>query len=501
MQHEQRQFVRLRAGRARAGGNDLAELKPGRVLGYALDVVRVIVLAVDEDDLLGPAGDVEVAIDHHAEIARVQPAVGADHFGVDVRRLVVARRHVRPADQQVADGAVRERAPIGGGDADLGARNRLAHRHQRQRILTVRRHRTGRRADAERMAVEGPRPIAGLRRREALCERRFGQAVDGEHRRLAQAVRLHARHELVAEVHRDRFGTVVDQADFGQVGVGEGTLTEHLEVMAVAEVRRARDRRAVAAGEGRPQQRPPDEQIRRHVIDLHAVAEHEQVKADQAHVVGERHPAQRDILRREARYAAGARAVGEDVAVGQDDALRLARRARRELDEGDVVGAGPDDAPGAADVVEFVNEEGAGLQRIEGGALADAGGERLQPVEVLAVRVQVRGAELARDAQELVPVLVADADRERHRHDAAGNGGPVAVQELLVVVQEDDQLVAASRSHALQVIEDARGALVELGVFDDPLLVLALEIMHGAWHAPVALESLGQGLVLHAELG
>ncbi len=57
-------------------------------------------------------------------------------------------------------------------------------------------------------------------------------------------------------------------------------------------------------------------------------------------------------------------------------------------------------------------------------------------------------AELARDAQQLVPVLVADAERHRHRHDAAEQRGPERVDELLVVGEEQDQLVAAASRRA-----------------------------------------------------
>ncbi len=45
--------------------------------------------------------------------------------------------------------------------------------------------------------------------------------------------------------------------------------------------------------------------------------------------------------------------------------------------------------------------------------------------------------------------------REGHGHDAAAYGGPEAVEELFVVAQENDHLVAALRAHALQVVQDA----------------------------------------------
>ena len=55
------------------------------------------------------------------------------------------------------------------------------------------------------------------------------------------------------------------------------------------------------AGELQPQQRTAHEQIGRHQMRLHAIGEHHQMKADQPHVVGQRHPRQADVVRVEAR--------------------------------------------------------------------------------------------------------------------------------------------------------------------------------------------------------
>ena len=118
--------------------------------------------------------------------------------------------------------------------------------------------------------------------------------------------------------------------------------------------------------------------------------------------------------------------------------------------------------PGARDVIEVIHEEGARLQCREQLRLADLGGEGADAIQRAPLGVQVGLAELARDAQQLVAMLVADAERHRHRHDAAQDRGPEGVDELLVVAQEQDQLVAAARAEALQVVEDAEGAFVEL---------------------------------------
>ena len=75
MQHEHDEVVGAAVFGAHAGGHHLAELQAFGANRDALDVVRVVVLAVDEDDLLRAAGDVQLAGLHHSEIAGAQPAI------------------------------------------------------------------------------------------------------------------------------------------------------------------------------------------------------------------------------------------------------------------------------------------------------------------------------------------------------------------------------------------------------------------------------------------
>src|SRR6185437_7621395 len=120
------------------------------------------------------------------------------------------------------------------------------------------------------------------------------------------------------------------------------------------------------------------------------------------------------------------------------------------------------------------------------------GRERADPVERAAPGVDERLAELAGDAQQLVAVLVADAERDGHGHDAAEQGGPEGVDELLVAAEEEDQLVAAARAEALQVMEDAERAGVQLLVADVLCVVLALQVGDLPGMAAVGLDEPGQ---------
>jgi hypothetical protein len=59
VQDEDHELVGLRAGGARRQRHDFAEIEPFGALRDRFQVVRVVVLAVDENDLFGPPGDVE----------------------------------------------------------------------------------------------------------------------------------------------------------------------------------------------------------------------------------------------------------------------------------------------------------------------------------------------------------------------------------------------------------------------------------------------------------
>ena len=161
----------------------------------------------------------------------------------------------------------------------------------------------------------------------------------------------------------------------------------------------------------------------------------------------QRHPAERDVVwSSKPRGLPRALGVREDVAVGQHDALRLAGRARRELDERRVVRRQLRRRAGARDVVELLDQERARLQRRPGLRLADGRRRMSRGARAASVRVQERRAELPRDAQQLVLVLVADADARPAPARCRRKAGPVRVDELLVAGDVQDQLVAlASR--------------------------------------------------------
>ena len=113
-------------------------------------------------------------------------------------------------------------------------------------------------------------------------------------------------------------------------------------------------------------------------------------------------------------------------AMREHDALRLAGRARRELDERRVVRLRRVRARPALEMSSSLSSRNvrcssASTMRLLAGLTRAKAPRRSSE---LAVGVEQRRAELPRDAQQLVLVLVADADRDGHRHDAAVAGTP-----------------------------------------------------------------------------
>ena len=73
MQDEYRKLFALGSGRAHAGHHHFTEIEAGRAPCNVPQVIRIIVLTVDDDDFLGSAV-VELSLVDDAEIARVEPS-------------------------------------------------------------------------------------------------------------------------------------------------------------------------------------------------------------------------------------------------------------------------------------------------------------------------------------------------------------------------------------------------------------------------------------------
>src|SRR6516165_3250770 len=141
VQYEHDQLLDLRSARAHAGRDHLAELQARRPLRDGLEIVRVVVLAVDEDDFLGAAGDVELTRVYQAEVPGAQPAIGSKRRGVGLAVLVVAARDVVAADVDVAGALSRELTILIVRDAHAAVRDRPPLGHELHRVAVRGAHR------------------------------------------------------------------------------------------------------------------------------------------------------------------------------------------------------------------------------------------------------------------------------------------------------------------------------------------------------------------------
>src|SRR5680860_1538941 len=88
--------------------------------------------------------------------------------------------------------------------------------------------------------------------------------------------------------------------------------------------------------------------------------------------------------------------------------------------------------------------------------------------------------ELSENPEQLVAVLVADAGGDRHRHDPAQLTGPENLDETLIIVQQNDQLIAALQAVTLQPVKLSARACKQIAVTDPRLGVARLNVADAA---------------------
>ena len=127
-----------------------------------------------------------------------------------------------------------------------------------------------------------------------------------------------------------------------------------------------------------PEQRPAREQLGAHDRVARAGGEHVEVKADQAHVVRQGHPAQGHVTVRIRGRLDDRGDVRAQVAVRQQHALGIAGRARGILDEGEAIRLGLERAARRAADLERAGNDGARTQRLASPTRLRRNGERLK---------------------------------------------------------------------------------------------------------------------------
>ena len=92
--------------------------------------MRIIILAIDENDFFVPAGDKQLAAQLHAQIAGAQPAVSTEQPRIGFRIAEIAVRHVVATNLDVADVTFAKRRVVVVGETNFGVRDAASDRYQ-----------------------------------------------------------------------------------------------------------------------------------------------------------------------------------------------------------------------------------------------------------------------------------------------------------------------------------------------------------------------------------
>ncbi len=219
--------------------------------------------------------------------------------------------------------------------------------------------------------------------------------------------------------------------------------------MLVTEVRRTQLRRAQFGCLEHPEQRPPDEDVGVHDGMTHARSQHAQVITDKTHVVGERHPAEARVIFGPFKALDDCADVHAKIGMRQANTFRVTRRTGRVLDECDVLRRCRVDLA-VLTRCRIVHQRRPRLEN-RGDVIHSLRLREIeQPLQQVHLGEQRAALELAQNPEQLVSVLVTDADGHRHRHDAAQHGGPVRDDEIQIRAAENDQFVPGPHAAGLE---------------------------------------------------
>jgi hypothetical protein len=295
-----------------------------------LDLVAVVLLAVDDDQFLGPAGDRHLAVHDERLVAGVEPAVRRERLGVGLRVVQIARRDPVGAYLESADRRRRQRPVVVVGDPDPIAGRRPAHAEELDAVVVghlrpgeVQRTVQARLADPQ-VAARGGEELGGGRGGG------LGHPPHVDHRLGAYAEPRGAGQELPDDRRRALLAGVQHGPDAGQIPLPVRHVAQRVGDQAVAEVRRPGVRHAVALQGVQPAQRRLGDPGGRRVQAV--AAEHGVPQQEHHHRrdVVERQPVQAGLAGPDQVDLPAGERVADDRPVRHLDDLRLPGAARGE---------------------------------------------------------------------------------------------------------------------------------------------------------------------------
>ncbi|RML87483.1 PvdL [Pseudomonas savastanoi] len=303
-----------------------------------LDVLRVQVVATDDQHVFQTTGDVQLAMPLKAQIAGAQPGLAVmldERLGGGFRVAPVTVGDARPAGPHFANTVFVQHLQ-GGGVGNQYAMPRLAGAATHDRLTVAQLCHIAR----QRLRIQTQRrnTLAALATRHV--QRGFGQPVGGHEAVRREAATGELIGKRIQAVFADRLGAGIRHAPATQVEPLQRRITDPRAAQLVGKVGPAADGAAVFADSFQPAQWPREEVSGGHKDARNATENRLQQAADQAHVVVQRQPADDHVVRIDvdAKAMTNQQFVGNQVAMADLHALGQGGRARGVLQERDVVG-------------------------------------------------------------------------------------------------------------------------------------------------------------------
>jgi len=184
------------------------------------------------------------------------------------------------------------------------------------------------------------------------------------------------------------------------------------------------------------------------------------VKTDQAHVMGQRHPAQGDVVALDGGAATDGAHIGEQVRMAQFNALGLAGRAGGKLDQRRLIGLRCVLNTGHFDVLYVLQQAQTPPEK---GLAAEV---PFQALVQLPFAEQPGALQASSHTRDLLKRRRLYSGRQRHRDQTAQLARPEGLDESTVVAHEQNQRVPGLQTATLQPAQQAPGALQQRAVAD-----------------------------------
>ena len=380
-----------------------------------------MVLAVDDDHVLGAADNEDRSLREISHVAGIEPAIGRQRRSRGFLVTEIARHDAETAHEYPADLAVGQYGAGIVADFDGQPRHCLAAIDNGAKPRRLAGIDTATGATRQGAFIDQVRHDAFTKRHDRNRQRRFGQAIA---RQKGAGLETGCGKDIDKSLHdfgADHVGAIAGHPPARQIkarrDIDRGRNPPRADV--VTKGRRVTERLArVTADQRQPRQRPACKVFGGKIIDRNLVGERRQHAADKAHVVIPGQPRYDTVTIAGFHAMRMAGKIGEQRFMGDGDTVREARRAARILQIGDIGRLGLRQCGIGRRFGEIDRPVMRGAQPV--GRLAD---HRKQPFRGQH-HLRVATAQLRGDLVDIgFAAAKAGRQRQRHRQGAGIDGG------------------------------------------------------------------------------